>query len=773
MCLAVRDVTAILQVRVHVDSSQFDSSLMTQPEFLLATRVVFRSVRHGGTQLQASWRVFRSFHEFQGLDAQLRHAFPQDMKLLAPPPPHRRRTWLRRHRSAKFLAKRCAELNDYLERLLSSPHLRLTRFLDPRAPLVLRCFCNFDVGLITAEATVLPNQFESCVLCLDYRDRDEDAKGRMDGTVDSSEYSALEGVEFEQEFEDRDSEQLIRQRRPSRMQERRSDDAKLDELQANLMDDKSRNMAMCTKYECACRVSPFRVTHNKMIRMLRLRGFKQTYAPPEGALTALYCVLYKLQQFNDLDKRLYDALTGFPAKGTTENDKSEREATDALANDHLQLSVGVELLRQTLANYGLLHVHTLERHFRTSAVDLKKRLHEFKSRRQLRVGAVELVLLATILDLSIFLITNDHEGSEQNILPLAGLRSIRKGGRVSMTFGYILPTLVCVNGFYLLAERERIVPGIMPDLEIEEEMTMTERQRRRMWQGVDEMDRRFMAEIERTLSSGADAFALAFDFDMADSLNSAILDAVWDDCQHNPNLFYLFQRQARQFGKGRTTARFFMQYLEVAFGLEALRGALSDEPEVFPLDVSRAMRSKTRGSMDKAKEVGNDTDMDESAAAELVNATTQAAVLRSPGATYLDIRITKIGLKDASVYVNPTMAVSVFDYSGKAMEETRETGVGACSEPQYVSFNAIIQLATNLRKMEDHGAAITFEFFHYKAKKRKKSCRCWALLEMDEIKDGPVVLELYQKPMDPKRKRIHLFTEKELYLQLELRLQKL
>lgn len=134
------------------------------------------------------------------------------------------------------------------------------------------------------------------------------------------------------------------------------------------------------------------------------------------------------------------------------------------------------------------------------------------------------------------------------------------------------------------------------------------------------------------------------------------------------------------------------------------------------------------------------------------------------------------------------------DYSGKAMEETRETGAGSCSEPRHVTFNANIQLATNLRKMEDRkfvvhpenlqvvdilfvynldGAAISFEFFHYKAKKRKKSCRCWALLEMDEIKDGSVVLELYQKPMDPKRKRIHLFTEKELYLQLELRLQKL
>ncbi|KAL4130046.1 hypothetical protein PRIC2_006052 [Phytophthora ramorum] len=544
MHLAVRDVTALLHVRVRVDGSQFDSSLMTQPEFLLTTRVVVRSVRSGGTQLQASWRVFRSFHEFQGLDAQLRHAFPQDMKLLAPPPPHRRRSWLRRHRGASFLARRCAELNAYLETLLSSPRLRLSKFLDPRAPLVLRCFCNFDAGLAAADVAPLPNQVESCVLRLDYRYD----KG-VDTTVDSSEFSV-------EEPED------------NRQGQRRSDETRLDELQANLMDDKARNLAMCTKYACACRVSPFRVMHNKMTRMLRLRGFRQTYAPPEGALTALYCVLFKLQQLNDLDKRLYDALTGFPPVQTKKNGTSAMETSDALANDHLQLSVGVELLRQTLANYGLLHVHALERHFRTSAVDLKKRMHEFKSRRQLRVGAVELVLLATMLNLSILLITNDHEGSEQQILPLAGLRSIRKGNRISMTCGYILPTLVCINGFYLLAERERIVPGTMPVLESEEEHLLTEPQRRRMWQGVDEMDRRFMAEIERTLAEGADAFALAFDFDMADSLNAAILDAVWDDCQHNPSLFYLFQRQARQFGKGRTSAQFFLQYLEVAFGLE-------------------------------------------------------------------------------------------------------------------------------------------------------------------------------------------------------------
>uniref|UniRef100_A0AAV1UC46 PX domain-containing protein n=1 Tax=Peronospora matthiolae TaxID=2874970 RepID=A0AAV1UC46_9STRA len=584
MPLAVRDVTALLQVHLRVHKSRFDRSCMKQPEFSLSTRIVFRSVQHGGIRLQASWQVFRSFSEFQGLDAQLRLAFPDEMKLLAPPLPHRRRTWLRRHCSPKFLVKRCVELNDYFVQLLQLPHLRLTRFLDPRASLVLRCFCNFETGLLTSEVTVLPNQFEDFVLSLDSRDRDKNqvncnvnkSGGESGTTVTSSECSApLSGsIEVNEKGDERaeSSDRVRNQSQVLTMVGKGTDDnAKLDELEANLMDDKTRHIVVCTKFECACRVSPFRVAHNKMKRMLQHRGFKQVYAPPaDTALTALYCVLYKLQQLNDLDKRLFDALTRSSFTTTTKmeivNDGSIDENTlENVADDHSQLSVGVELLRHTLANYGLLHVHALERHFRTSAVDLKQILHEFKSRRQLRVGNVELVLLATMLDLSINLITNNHEGSEQEILPLAGLRSIRKGGRIELTCGYMLPTVVCVSGFYLLAEREQDVSEAA--LCVESKL-LAESQQRRLWQGIDEMDRDFMAEIKQTLLEGDGAFELAFDFDVADSLNTAILDAVWDDCQHNPNLFYLFHRQARQFGKGHISGRVFMQYLEVSFGLE-------------------------------------------------------------------------------------------------------------------------------------------------------------------------------------------------------------
>ncbi|CEG37537.1 axin dorsalization-associated protein [Plasmopara halstedii] len=203
---------------------------------------------------------------------------------------------------------------------------------------------------------------------------------------------------------------------------------------------------------------------------------------------------------------------------------------------------------------------------------------------------------------------------------------------------------------------------------------------------------------------------------------------------------------------------------DMADVLHALHGAMSNEPEILPIHISQSNQSTQQATPDE--KVGNEINM-KSFVAETAN----ASALRSLKATYLDIQIVKIGLKDANVYMNPTIVVSIVDYSGKLMEETHETGVGACTELQYVMFSTHISLATNVRKMEDYGAAVVFEFFHYKAKKRKKSCRCWALLEMANLRNGHTMLELYQKPMDPKRKRIYLFTEKKLYLHLDLKLQ--
>ncbi|OBS70034.1 hypothetical protein A6R68_01422 [Neotoma lepida] len=53
----------------------------------------------------------------------------------------------------------------------------------------------------------------------------------------------------------------------------------------------------------------------------------------------------------------------------------------------------------------------------------------------------------------------------------------------------------------------------------------------------------------------------------------------------------------------------------------------------------------------------------------------------------------------------------------------------------------------NLEFEEDEeGAAIFFEFKHYKPKKRFTSTKCFAFMEMDEIKPGPIVIELILAP---------------------------
>lgn len=611
--IAVQDVTSLLDVRVAVDGFQFDASIMEHPEFVLSTSVVFTCRQYGGRQLLAQWRIYRTFEEFQALDAQLRQAFPQEMQqpgLKHPPRAHRRRSFFRLHRSTKFLTKRCAELNAYLVRLLKSSCMRLCRFLDPRAPLVLRCFCNFDAGFVRSQITFRRNQIDACVLCLDHgHDRNDGEllkqhqQQQQQQQQDSNPLSLQRVSEIPipvdgelQTLEDLMRQQIEEQelrrqvRRENRASSGETTDSKLDELQANLLDDRARNMALCLKYACACQFSSFRVTRARMQRILKLRGYQEACCPPsDGAGTsALYCILFRLQQFNDLDKRLYDALTGFPddhsSKAVQEQHPNQptsqvtppspESMSDEpfLTSEQTQILIAVELMRQTLSNYALLHVLALEQHFHTSAIELKKKLHEFKSKTEPRVGALELVLLATMLNLSIQLITNDHEGTVHEILPLAGLRPVRQGERIFLTLAYIMPSMFCVSGFYLLAERSttatRLPAGTTQPRDLET-LPESPELRRNMWLGVDEMDRCFTAEIDAVLSEGsADISDKVFDFDAANTLNRSILDAVWDDCQHNPNLFHLFQSQARQFGQRRISAGFFMQYLEVAFGLE-------------------------------------------------------------------------------------------------------------------------------------------------------------------------------------------------------------
>ncbi|XP_072503878.1 axin interactor, dorsalization-associated protein isoform X2 [Notamacropus eugenii] len=111
------------------------------------------------------------------------------------------------------------------------------------------------------------------------------------------------------------------------------------------------------------------------------------------------------------------------------------------------------------------------------------------------------------------------------------------------------------------------------------------------------------------------------------------------------------------------------------------------------------------------------------------------------------------------------------DLNGIDLTPVQDTPVASRKEDTYVHFNVDIELQKHIEKLTK-GAAIFFEFKHYKPKKRFTSTKCFAFMEMDEIKPGPIIIELYKKPTDFKRKKLQLLTKKPLYLHLHQTLHK-
>uniref|UniRef100_A0A3P9NS39 Axin interactor, dorsalization associated n=1 Tax=Poecilia reticulata TaxID=8081 RepID=A0A3P9NS39_POERE len=120
-----------------------------------------------------------------------------------------------------------------------------------------------------------------------------------------------------------------------------------------------------------------------------------------------------------------------------------------------------------------------------------------------------------------------------------------------------------------------------------------------------------------------------------------------------------------------------------------------------------------------------------------------------PGMTLLTLRIEKIGLKDA----------------------------GQCIDPGAIMIQIMIKKKNTIYCFFFYvtlwlRSQLTGKASHYKPKKRFTSTKCFAFMEMDEIKPGPIVIELYKKPTDFKRKKLQLLTKKPLYLHLNQTLHK-
>ena len=156
------------------------------------------------------------------------------------------------------------------------------------------------------------------------------------------------------------------------------------------------------------------------------------------------------------------------------------------------------------------------------------------------------------------------------------------------------------------------------------------------------------------------------------------------------------------------------------------------------------------------------------------NAIYEGGALKPPkdpksGVSYFTFSIDKIGIKDVPSfgYIDPYLIVSVADARGCVLCQ-QQTPVSRRMEGQYIYFEeTMVHLEVPIEHISEGNCGIFFELMHYKPSKHKGSCRCWAMMEQDELAEGDLALELYKKPADYLRKNIKLFTVKDLFLHIK------
>jgi len=137
----------------------------------------------------------------------------------------------------------------------------------------------------------------------------------------------------------------------------------------------------------------------------------------------------------------------------------------------------------------------------------------------------------------------------------------------------------------------------------------------------------------------------------------------------------------------------------------------------------------------------------------------------SSGDATIHVYVEKIGLKDATTYMDAQVKVSVVDKGGRVIE-SQTTPKSRQAKATFVVFGNDLYFKTKTNNFENKGYNFFFEFIHYKPKKKKTSTRCYAFMEPEELaqREGQLCcLELYKKPTDFTRKRVSLHTIKRLY----------
>jgi len=195
---------------------------------------------------------------------------------------------------------------------------------------------------------------------------------------------------------------------------------------------------------------------------------------------------------------------------------------------------------------------------------------------------------------------------------------------------------------------------------------------------------------------------------------------------------------------------------EIRALLPVLENLFKDKKMNFPVDLSKY--SAAKAEIEAKIEFENSAGMVKDISADGVAAMDAPTPVAFSG-TQIAITVEKIGLKDAKEnYMNPYCRITVAGAgSGRCPdgEVPQDTSYAVRRDPQYLVFDQTITLRTPLEHLEQiPGVAIFIELQHFKAKSDKVSTKCYSFMELDELVDGPVVLEILkcEKPTDFQRK---------------------
>eukprot|EP00794_Sanderia_malayensis_P020640 gene20640-22675_t len=270
----------------------------------------------------------------------------------------------------------------------------------------------------------------------------------------------------------------------------------------------------------------------------------------------------------------------------------------------------------------------------------------------------------------------------------------------------------------------------------------------------------------------------ATDVDRWNQFNSAIeqyekfSSIIEDDIEaqkfiFSPNQLKLLNNVCACFRLRSKTLQNMAEYNITLTDMERLRPLmknLSGWRGPFPLSFQTDIGSESKSSTSNSPQSWRSTSTNEVNDLQLLQSGLPPRLPARPGYRRLAIKINSIGLKDASLLMQPCIVVSIKDNVGIPIETDQIVSLPIKTEPTCLHFNQAIEIQRYIEKFYK-GTAIFFEIKRCKNdKSRLLSTKCYSFIEPDLIKPGPTSLRLLKKPIDYSRRRMIFLTKKPLYL---------